>query len=436
MGILIIDDEIAICRALAELLVGEGYECVYETDAAGALMAAPRAAVILLDLKIPGVKGLELLDEVLRRNARTPVIMITAHSTVEIAVEAMKRGAFDFIVKPPDREDLLTTIDKALRVSDADADRGDLCLDLPDEVVFRDDRSKELLKQIERVARTDLPVLLEGETGVGKEVFARLVLQWSPRAEEPFVRINCAAIPETLFESELFGHEKGAFTGATVTKPGRVELADRGTLFLDEIGELPLTSQAKLLQFLQDHTFERVGGVRTLSSDIRLICATNRDLHECIAEKTFREDLYFRVSGLPVRIPPLRERRVDILALAEHFVRRFSQRFMKEISLGDEARDAICAHDWPGNVRELEHALARAAAMTSGPVLMPHDVLPERAATPSGGLREQRREFERVQVLQALDETGGNRTRAAEILGISRRMLQKKLKAFGINRDS
>jgi DNA-binding NtrC family response regulator len=432
MDVLIIDDELPICEALADLLGNEGYECAYETEARAGVAAAADAAIVLLDLMLPNVIGLELLEELLETYPKTPVIMVTAHGTLEIAVEAMKRGAFDFIVKPPNRADLLLDIDKALRVSDANSEMSELCFDLPDEVVFRDPRSAEILAQLRSAAPTDLSVLLEGETGVGKEVFARLVHRWGSRADQPFVRINCAAIPENLFESELFGHEKGAFTGAAVSKPGRVELADGGVLFLDEIGELPLISQAKLLQFLQDHTFERVGGLRTLKSDVRLLTATNRDLKACVEEKTFRQDLLYRISGLPVRIPPLRERREDIAALATHFHGRFCERYGKDVELPAATVDALSAGEWPGNVRELEQAMARAVALCAGPAVTAGEVLPEAPATPTTGLREQRKEFERAQVVNALDRTGGNRTRAAEILGISRRMLQKKLKTFGI----
>ncbi len=435
MDVLIIDDEEAVCRGLSGLLRQEGFSCAYETDPRKGVAAAKEASVILLDLRLPGVRGMELLEEVLRTVPRTPVVMVTAHGTVRDAVEAMKLGAFDFVVKPPEREDIVAAVEKALHAAEGDEEVSDLYYDLPEDVVFKDATTRGLLDQVRRVAVTDLPVLLEGETGVGKEVFARLVRSWGGRAQGPFVRINCAAIPENLFESEIFGHEKGAFTGASVPKPGRVELADGGTLFLDEIGELALPSQAKLLQFLQDRTFERVGGVRTLRSDVRLVAATNRDLEACVLEKTFREDLFYRLCGFRLRVPPLRERRGDVPALAEHFLSRFAARCGKAVRFGPGAAEALASRDWPGNVRELERTVERAVALSQGPLLAPADLLPSSSAAsgaPPTTLREQKREFERARVREALEKTGGNRTEAAKLLGMSRRMLQKKLKDFGM----
>ena len=430
MDILIIDDEDAICEALQELLEGEGFSCAYTTKPREGVARAGDASVLLLDLKLPGVEGLELLEEIHATYPRLPIIMVTAHGTIRTAVEAMKRGASDFITKPADSDELLAAIDKGLRAAETEEDVSALYYDLPEEIILRDPGSLALLDELRKVAATDLAVLLNGETGVGKEVFARLVHEGSARAQKPLVKINCAAIPETLFESEMFGHEKGAFTGASVAKPGRAELADGGTLFLDEIGELPAGPQAKLLQFLQDHTFERVGGLRTLKSDVRLVTATNRDLEEDVREGKFRQDLFFRINGHVVTIPPLRERPDDSAALAEHFLARFAARSGRKLRFAPGALDAVRAHDWPGNVRELEHVVEKACALCPDT-----EITLDLAggARPAGGsLREQKQELEKVRIVEALRKTNGNRTEAAKLLGISRRMLQKKLKQYAI----
>ena len=431
MDILILDDEEAICEALQELLEGEGFSCAYATKPRDGVARAADASVLLLDLQLPGVEGLELLDEIHDKYPRLPIVMITAHGTIRTAVEAMKRGASDFITKPPDHDELLAAIDKGLRAAESEEDVSALYYDLPEEIILRDPRSLALLDEVQKVAATDLAVLLSGETGVGKEVFARLVHEGSARAKKPLVKINCAAIPEALFESEIFGHEPGAFTGASVvTKPGRAELADGGTLFLDEIGELPAGPQAKLLQFLQDHTFERVGGLRTLKSDVRLVTATNRDLEEDVREGKFRQDLFFRINGYVVSIPPLRERPDDSTALAEHFLARFAARSGRKLRFAPGALDAVRGHDWPGNVRELEHVVEKACALCPDTEIT-LDLTG--GARPAGGsLREQKRELEKARIEEALRKTNGNRTEAAKLLGISRRMLQKKLKQYAI----
>ncbi|MCZ6786363.1 MAG: sigma-54 dependent transcriptional regulator, partial [Planctomycetota bacterium] len=396
MDILIIDDEVAICEALQELLEGEGFSCAYTTKPREGVARAGDVSVLLLDLKLPGVEGLELLEEIHATYPRLPIIMVTAHGTIRTAVEAMKRGASDFITKPADSDELLAAIDKGLRAAETEEDVSTLYYDLPEEIILRDPGSLALLDELRKVAATDLAVLLNGETGVGKEVFARLVHEGSARAQKPLVKINCAAIPETLFESEIFGHEKGAFTGASVAKPGRAELADGGTLFLDEIGELPAGPQAKLLQFLQDHTFERVGGLRTLKSDVRLVTATNRDLEEDVREGKFRQDLFFRINGHVVTIPPLRERPDDSAALAEHFLARFAARSGRKLRFAPGALDAVRAHVWPGNVRELEHVVEKACALCPDA-----EITLDLAggARPAGGsLREQKQELEKVRI--------------------------------------
>ncbi len=425
--VLIIDDESAIVETLSDLLkrAGKTSAGAGDRESGLALLASGTPRALLLDLRMPGVQGLGLLEEVRTRHPRLPVIMMTAYATVKTAVEAMKRGAFDFITKPVDRDELLGAVERALRESDAEAGTSGLYFDLPRDVrvAFRDPRSLELAGELRRAARVALPVLLTGETGVGKEVFARLLHELGPRKGAPFVKVNCAALPEALFESELFGHEKGAFSGAVVSKPGRVEIAEGGTLFLDEIGELAKPVQAKMLQFLQDKTFERVGGVRTLQADVRIVAATHRDLREAL-----REDLLFRLSGVTLHLPPLRERPGDIESLAKFFLERSG----RKLTLSAGTLEELRSYEWPGNVRELEQRLERAIAFAEGPVLAAGDILPA-PSRPAGGLREERAEFEKRKVVGALRETKGNRTEAARKLGISRRMLQKKLKAFGID---
>jgi DNA-binding NtrC family response regulator len=422
---LIIDDESAIGETLGDLLrrAGRSADAVTDPDSGRARLKSGGYRTVLLDLRMPGVQGLDFLQELRDAHPRLPVIMITGHGTVKIAVEAVKKGAFDFITKPVDRDELLASIDRALRQSEAETGTSALYFKLPSDLraVFKDPRSLALVEELKRAASVTLPVLLTGESGVGKEIFARLLHELGPRKPGPFVKVNCAAIPEALFESDLFGHEKGAFTGAVTAKPGRVEIADRGTLFLDEIGELAKPAQSKLLQFLQDKTYERVGGVRTLKSDVRIVAATNRNLKEAL-----REDLYFRLSGIPIAIPPLRERTGDLESLA----RCILDRQPVKVSLAPGAVDAMRAYGWPGNVRELEHRLEKAAAFAKDGIVNGADIVPVEAKP--GGLRDERKDFEKRRVAEVLEGCKGNRTHAAEKLGISRRMLQKKLKEFGI----
>jgi DNA-binding NtrC family response regulator len=433
MDVLIVDDEKPLCEALAALLEKEGFSCAFETDARRAVERAHEARVVLLDLKMPGVDGFELLDAAVKTLRRTPVVMLTAHGTVKTAVEAMKRGAFDFITKPPDRAELSAALKKALGHAEAERGTSEMYYDMPKDVVFRDGKSRALIDALRRAAASDLPILLEGETGVGKEVFAKLAHEWSPRAKGPFVKINCGGVPETLFESEFFGYEKGAFTGANTSKPGRVELAAGGTLFLDEIGELPAGAQAKLLQFLQDRTFERVGGLRTLKADVRVVAATNRDLEADAKKGAYRKDLVFRIAGVRLRVPPLRERPQDVEALAGHFLEAFAARYGKDVRFEAGAVEALAAQAWPGNVRELEHAIEKAVAMSTGAVIAAAELVPD-AAPPDDdtSLRAGRKASDRERIAKALEETNGNRTQAAKLLGITRRALQMKLKELGI----
>jgi DNA-binding NtrC family response regulator len=422
--VLIVDDEEAICQALVGLLDRNGITADSAGDRASALqkLSSSDYEAVLLDLRMPEVQGLSLLREVREVAPRVSVIVITAYATVETAVDAMKQGAVDFITKPIDQAQLLRALEPALRLYEQEAEASPLFIPLSKDLqlVCRDPRTVDVVTRAKKVAASELPVLITGETGVGKEVFARLLHEYGPRKSGPFVKVNCAAIPKDLFESDLFGHMKGAFSGAIVDKPGRVELAEGGTLFLDEIGELPFPAQAKLLQFLQDHTFERVGDVRTRKADVRVVSATNRDLRDA-----FREDLLNRL-GIALQVPALRERPGDIEPLARYFL----ERQPKRLQFGPGALEALRAHPWRGNVRELARRIGEAVALADGPALAATDLLP--AAPAPQNIFEERDQFEKRRILETLDQTKGNRTEAAKVLGISRRGLQKKLKEFGI----
>jgi two-component system response regulator AtoC len=419
-----VDDEPAICQALGDLLGRNGITCDTASDRDSAIGKLLRGGyeVVLLDLRMPGVEGLGLLREMRGIAPRIPIIMVTAYATVETAVQAMKEGAFDFVTKPVDQAELLRALEPALRQWEADEETSELFVPLSKDLalICRDPRSIELVVRAKKVASSELSVLVTGETGVGKEVFARLLHEYGPRKAGPFIKVNCAAIPKDLFESDLFGHMKGAFSGAVVDKPGRVEIAEGGTLFLDEIGELPQPAQAKLLQFLQDHSFERVGDVRTRQANVRVISATNRDLREA-----FRPDLLERL-GMRLEVPPLRERPGDI----ESLVRYFLARQPKKVSLAPGAVESLRAHPWRGNVRELARRIGEAVALSDGATLSAADIIPR--MTEPQTLLEERDEFEKRRIVEALEKSGGNRTEAAKALGISRRGLQKKLKVFAI----
>ena len=449
--VLIVEDKESLRTVLRKTVEARGYSVEEAGDAyeARRRIQASRFLVVLTDLRLPAGSGFDVLQAALDADPGTSVIVMTAFGTVEEAVKAMKEGAADFLTKPVDTDHLLLLIDRAI-------DRQRLLTDyvllkedyqrrfgLP-RVLGEDPALKETMLALQRAAGTDTTVLILGESGTGKELMSRALHQLSPRAKGPFVAINCAAIPEALLENELFGHEKGAFTGAHARKEGKAELAHRGTLFLDEIGDLPLPLQGKILRLVQEKQFERVGGNQTLSVDIRVVTATNRDLRAAVARQEFREDLFFRISVYPVEIPPLRRRRADIPILAEAFLERFAKEMgRKGLKLGAEARRALMEHSWPGNVRELQNCLERAAILSDGLEIRPEH-LRLRADTDrgpslgdvvdlSGPLAEvsaraaARAEDEAIKL--ALSETEGNRAAAAERLGISVSTLARRLKA-------
>ena len=416
-----------------------------------------RYQLVLSDLKLPGNSGLDVLREARRVEPTLPVILVTAYGSVEEAVTAMKEGAFDFIQKPVDLDHLKLLLERAARQQELLREN----LLLRDEyaarygfprIVGEHPSMKEASQMTQRVAATDSTVLLLGESGTGKELFARAIHHLSPRADHPFVALNCAAIPEGLVENELFGHERGAYTGAGARKIGKLELAHRGTLFLDEIGELPLAIQSKLLRVLEEKRFERVGGTQEIEVSVRILTATNKDLRAAVAEKAFREDLFFRISAVPITIPPLRDRGDDVLLLAEHFLERFRREFRKPaLKFSDATCARLLTYSWPGNVRELQNAIERAAILTNGPTIDASGLqLPSARPTaeqlPVGMLEEQFlwegpldevsqravAHVERFKIQNALQESKWNKTRAAEKLGVSYKTLLNKIRSLGL----
>ena len=454
---LIVEDKQSLRTMLRHALEAHDYAVVEAEDQedATAALHRHRPAVVLTDLRLPKGDGFGVLRAAQELNAETSVIVMTAYGSIEDAVAAMKDGAMDFLAKPVDPDHLLLLVARAL-------DRHRLATEnvvLKEELAARrglptivgDDAAlKQVLATLQRAADTDATVLLGGESGTGKELFARALHAFSARADGPFVAINCAAIPDTLLESELFGHEKGAFTGAVARKPGKFEVAHRGTLFLDEIGDLPLPLQAKILRAIEERSFEHVGGNVLLQVDVRLVAATNKDLRAAVAARQFREDLFFRLSVFPITVPPLRDRPDDVPILARHFIRRFCRDLKKPaLVLAPAAEEALRAYAWPGNVRELQNCIERAVILCDGPEIQAGDVnlsglglTTERAVNPwehadlSGSLAEAcgrvQTEVERHKIAQVLRDVGGDRGLAADQLKVGYRALLAKLKEHGL----
>ncbi|MEA2560900.1 MAG: two-component system, NtrC family, response regulator AtoC [Acidobacteriota bacterium] len=422
--ILIVEDRDSLRRMLERALSQEGYEVTAAADAqAGIRWVDERPFdLVLTDLKLPDVSGLEVLAASRRAQPRVPVVVLTGFGTVGAAVEAMKLGAYDFLEKPLEIDDLARLIERAIGERDES-----VVFHVPGApaIVGRHPRLRAAIRLLQRVAATESTVLLTGESGTGKEMFSRALHALSPRKEGPFVALNCAAIPESLLENELFGHEKGAFTGADRRQPGRFEMADRGTLMLDEIGELPLSVQGKVLRVLEERTYERVGGGRTLRADVRLVAATNRDLDSMVSEGAFRSDLFFRLNVFPIELPCLRERASDIPLLARHLLGEIARRHKLEPPrLEEDAEQILMDQPWPGNVRELANILERAVILSDGPALRASDLRPLlHLLSPSG---------ERDRVRQALVDTGGDKKKAADLLGMSYRTLQRKVKEYDL----
>jgi len=402
--------------------------------------------LVFLDYKMPGKNGLEILREIKRINPEIDIVMMTAYGTIETAVEAMKAGAADYITKPIDLEEVLILIERISErrtlVRENEIMREQLRRKgvSPDNIIYRSPAMDALVNMAARVASSRAAVLLQGETGTGKELFAGLIHNLSPRSKRPMITVNCAALPETLLESELFGHEKGAFTGAERRRIGRFEEADGGTLFLDEVGELPPLVQVKLLRFVHQKEFQRLGGNRTIRADVRIISATNKDLKAKVKEGSFREDLYYRLNVVAMVIPPLRKRKEDIPLLIDHFLRHFSLENGKEIKgISREAKDLLLKYDYPGNVRELENIIERAVVISRDPIISRED-LPFTESTHRGreqdnerrSLKESIEAMERQLIEQAMKEAEDHQTKAAGILGLSERMLRYKLKKYGL----
>jgi DNA-binding NtrC family response regulator len=445
--ILIVEDE-AKMRRLLELNLGEdGFDTRSAADAEAGLNLLQNEPVdlVLTDLKLPGMGGLEFLHAVKRANAALPVIVMTAFGSVETAVEAMKAGASDYVLKPFSLAEMRMVVHKELDVRRLRDENRSLReqlgkrYDYPN-IIARSPKMQEVLATVERVAATNSTVLIGGESGVGKDLIAHLIHQRSRRSGGPFIKINSTAIPENLLESELFGYEKGAFTGATTSKPGKFELADKGTLFLDEIGDVPAATQVKLLRVLQERSFERLGGTRTLKVDVRLVAATNRDLRAALEEGTFRQDLYYRLNVVPIDIPPLRDHKEDIPDLVNLFVERFAREAGKDIGgVSPDALAALMAFHWPGNVRELENIIERGVALSNGGVLQASDIHLDSTRTkapgdahallPEGMTLEQ---WEDEMIREALRRANGNKSQAARLLGLSRNALRYRLSKIGI----
>jgi DNA-binding NtrC family response regulator len=449
-AILIVEDE-AKMRRLLELNLGDdGFTTFSAGDAETGLKLLREHAIdlIVTDLKLPGMNGLEFLQTVKRQNAALPVVVMTAFGSVETAVEAMKAGASDYVLKPFSLAEMRMVVHKELDVRNLREENRSLREALGKRfahpnIVARSAKMQEVLAIVERVAPTNSTVLLGGESGVGKDLIARAIHEKSRRASGPFIKINSTAIPENLLESELFGFEKGAFTGAAAAKPGKFELADKGTIFLDEIGDVPASTQVKLLRVLQEREFERLGGTKTIKVDVRLVAATNRDLRAALEQGTFREDLYYRLNVVPIDIAPLRERKGDIAELVNLFIARFSGDSGKPVDgITPEAMKILVNYHWPGNVRELQNVIERACALAKGDVLEASDIhLDLRPAKsvdganhflPDGMTLEQ---WEDEMIQEALRRANGNKSQAARLLGLSRNALRYRLSKIGIADD-
>ncbi|MGQ9629525.1 MAG: sigma-54-dependent transcriptional regulator [bacterium] len=450
-SILIVDDDASIRSTLGILLKERGYRTYEASSGEEALRRMEEGVydLMIVDLRIGHLSGIDLLGAIKERSPDTEVLMLTAYGSVETAVEAMKLGAFDYLTKPFERDEILLTVEKALERRALRGEVRSLREQLKgryafEGIVAKSGKMRRVLELAATVARTDATVVIEGESGTGKELIARAIHANSGRAGRPFVAINCGALPEALFESELFGHTKGAFTGAVAAKKGLFEEADRGTLFFDEVGEMSPALQVKLLRALQDGEIRRVGSNAPVRVDVRVIAATNRSLIDLMEKGQFREDLYYRLSVIPMTIPPLRDRREDIIPLAERFLRECCRNMGKNVaSFSPEAVNILLDYDWPGNVRELKNVIERAVVLSTSEAIAPENLIvipPKRSTCPKNEIskgernegRVTLRELEREYIESVLNECSGNRKMSADILGIGRSTLWRKLKEYGI----
>ncbi len=453
--ILVVDDEETILESVTDILEDEGFDVATAPDGESALrtMASDLPDLVLLDIWMPGMDGLDVLKKIKEEWPFVPVIIMSGHGTIETAVKATKLGAHDFIEKPLSYEQLVLSIQNGLKFKDLEEQNVLLKqkAEVRKELVGKSQAMTRLKEQIAIVAPTDAWVLIQGENGTGKELVAQTIHRLSKRNSRPMIEVNCAAIPEELIESELFGHEKGAFTGATTMKRGKFDLANGGTLFLDEIGDMSLKTQAKILRILQEQRFERVGGSKTISVDVRIIAATNKDLEEEIRKGTFREDLFYRLNVIPIEVPPLRERKEDIPLLVETFIKEFSSNVSQLAKgIGPGVIDALKQYDWPGNVRELRNMVERLVILSRGPEItvddLPSSFRPFKSQEGHGGsnrilmpswmacndFREAKTLFEREYLKEKLAENNGNVKKTAEAIGLAPRHLHRKIKDLGL----
>jgi DNA-binding NtrC family response regulator len=442
--ILVADDDPYIQEVLGDRLESLGYRVLRAGDGKHALEIIERQdpEMAFLDIEMPGIKGLDLLKEIRKREKDFPVVMITAYGSIDLAVEAMKEGAYDFIPKPFKASHIKLVVEKAMERQKLRREKEILSEEVDKRyhlVAGKSAKVNDAIVAARKAAASKSTILLLGESGVGKELFARAIHNWSDRRLEPFVAINCVGLSRELLESELFGYERGAFTGAQQRKRGKIELAHGGTVFLDEVGDISEELQTKLLRFLQEREFERVGGTELIRVDVRIIAATNRDLESAVKAKRFREDLYYRINVVPIVLPPLRQRKEDVPALVQYFIRRFSAESKKSFTeISEEAMKKIMAYDWPGNVRELANAIERAVVLGQSPIIqlgdLPAGVFATGANDASASLtyHDTVDDYRREVIVKALAETHGNRTAAAKLLGLERSYLQKLLKSFDI----
>ncbi|HLI85914.1 MAG TPA: sigma-54 dependent transcriptional regulator [Bryobacteraceae bacterium] len=446
--ILVVEDEDKLRRVIELQLTTSGFEVDKAATAEEGVKIVDRADLVLTDLRLPNMDGLQFLSLIRRQNAQVPVVIMTAFGSVETAVEAMKSGATDFLLKPFSLDHLMQVVHKALEIRALRDENRQLKEELGrryeyDNIIGRSEAMQDIFATIERVAPTRATVLLCGESGVGKDLIARAIHYHSPRRDRPLVKINCSALPENLMESELFGYEKGAFTGATAAKPGKFEQADTGTVLLDEIGDVPPAIQVKLLRILQEREFERLGSNVTRHIDVRVIAATNQDLRAALEQGTFREDLYYRLNVVPLNIPPLRERKQDIAFLANHFVRKLAPDSGRKVSgISDAAMEKLIGYHWPGNVRELENVIERALILCRGQQLEADDIKLEMAPRPRPAADSNQHHFlpegmtldqyEQELIREALRRADGNKSQAARLLGLTRNALRYRLTQMGL----
>jgi len=442
INILVVDDEEPFRRLLNKELSRKGYavEVAHDGGEALRLLRDRSFDIILLDVVMPGVDGISLMKNLKEDPGLPAIIVLTGKATVETAVEAMKNGAYDYITKPYKLDELAIVIDRAyefsrLSVKSKLLEQELIRKETPFEFIGKSKQLREILAMIQKVAPTDSPIFIQGESGTGKELVANTVWHYSTRKNAPFIALNCATLSENLIESEIFGHEKGAFTSAYQAKHGLVEVADKGTLFLDEIGEMPIGLQAKLLRFLDSGEFRRVGGNRALRVDVRMIAATNKDLSGLIKAGQFREDLYYRLNVINVTLPPLRERKDDIVELARHFLGKYAKKLSKSVGeFTSEALELLTGYNWPGNVRELENVIERAVILSESGRVGAEDLsISSYAAIADMSINPSLEEMEKNYILRVLKESGNNQSKASQLLGIDRKTLYLKLKKYGIS---